>query len=146
MKKLLTLFLILLGNIAFAQDIQKLQTEIEALKNRVAALEQIVASHSDSSTAPVSSTTSEAKRCIAITNAGTQCKRNADPGSDYCWQHKRMYEPIKSSTVNSSSSNTSTQNSISTGTTSSGRTIYTGPRGGKYYINSNGNKTYIKKK
>lgn len=26
----------------------------------------------------------------------------------------------------------------------SGRTIYTGPRGGKYYINSNGNKTYVK--
>lgn len=26
----------------------------------------------------------------------------------------------------------------------SGRTIYTGPRGGQYYINSNGNKVYIK--
>ena len=24
-----------------------------------------------------------------------------------------------------------------------GRTIYEGPRGGRYYINSNGNKTYI---
>jgi hypothetical protein len=24
-----------------------------------------------------------------------------------------------------------------------GRTIYTGPRGGQYYINGNGNKTYI---
>lgn len=28
----------------------------------------------------------------------------------------------------------------------SGKTIYTGSRGGQYYINSNGNKTYIKKK
>lgn len=28
--------------------------------------------------------------------------------------------------------------------TSSGQTIYTGPRGGKYYINKNGKKTYIK--
>jgi hypothetical protein len=27
-----------------------------------------------------------------------------------------------------------------------GRTIYTGPRGGQYYINSNGNKTYIPKR
>lgn len=27
-----------------------------------------------------------------------------------------------------------------------GGTIYTGPRGGQYYINKNGNKTYIKKK
>jgi hypothetical protein len=30
--------------------------------------------------------------------------------------------------------------------TGSGRTIHTGPRGGQYYINSNGNKTYVKKK
>ncbi len=28
---------------------------------------------------------------------------------------------------------------------SSGRTIYTGPRGGRYYINSKGNKVYIKR-
>ena len=27
---------------------------------------------------------------------------------------------------------------------SNGRVIYTGPKGGRYYINSNGNKTYIK--
>jgi len=27
-----------------------------------------------------------------------------------------------------------------------GRTIYTGPRGGQYYINSNGNKTYVPKR
>lgn len=28
----------------------------------------------------------------------------------------------------------------------SGKTIYTGPRGGQYYINSNGNKTYVPKR
>ena len=28
----------------------------------------------------------------------------------------------------------------------SGSTIYTGPRGGQYYINSNGNKTYVLKR
>ena len=27
-----------------------------------------------------------------------------------------------------------------------GHTIYTGPRGGQYYINSNGNKTYVPKR
>ncbi|MFI3268039.1 MAG: hypothetical protein R3Y51_04900 [Rikenellaceae bacterium] len=27
----------------------------------------------------------------------------------------------------------------------SGKTIYTGPNGGQYYINSNGNKTYVPK-
>lgn len=28
-------------------------------------------------------------RCIAITQKGTQCKRNAKSGSYYCWQHGR---------------------------------------------------------
>lgn len=28
-------------------------------------------------------------RCQAKTKAGTQCKRKAKPGSDYCWQHSR---------------------------------------------------------
>ena len=31
------------------------------------------------------------------------------------------------------------------GKTADGKTIYEGPRGGRYYINSNGNKTYITK-
>ena len=34
----------------------------------------------------------------------------------------------------------------SNASTYNGRTIYTGPRGGQYYINKNGKKTYIKKK
>lgn len=36
--------------------------------------------------------------------------------------------------------------SVSGETSSGGRTIYTGPRGGRYYINSKGNKTYIRRK
>jgi len=28
-------------------------------------------------------------RCIAITKKGTQCKRWAEVGSNYCWQHKK---------------------------------------------------------
>lgn len=28
-------------------------------------------------------------RCQAITRAGTQCKRRAQPGSIYCWQHAK---------------------------------------------------------
>ena len=30
----------------------------------------------------------ERKQCKAITQAGTRCTRNAEPGSEYCWQHK----------------------------------------------------------
>jgi hypothetical protein len=28
-------------------------------------------------------------RCTATTKKGTQCKRNSEPGSKYCWQHAR---------------------------------------------------------
>ena len=50
-----------------------------------------------------------------------------------------------------SSTSTSTTNSYSTPSyyspsTSTTRTIQTGPKGGTYYINSNGNKTYVKTK
>lgn len=74
-------------------------------------------------------------QCKAITAAGTQCKRSASEGSDYCWQHQG----------NSGSKSSVKSSGTSTGSsTGSGRTIQTGPRGGKYYINKNGNKTYIK--
>jgi hypothetical protein len=41
------------------------------------------------------------------------------------------------------SSNSTNTTSYSTPSYSSSRTIYTGSRGGQYYINSNGNKTYV---
>jgi colicin import membrane protein len=86
-------------------------------------------------------TTNQSNRCKAITSEGTQCTRNAEPGSKYCWQHKKTYEPASTSNTTSKNfSGSSTNNS----SPSNGRTIYTGPRGGKYYINSNGKKTYVK--
>jgi hypothetical protein len=81
----------------------------------------------------LSSTSTTSSQCIAITKKGTQCSRNAQEGSDFCWQHNKNSSTIKSETKSNNSNPT-------------GRTIYTGPRGGKYYINKNGNKTYIKKK
>lgn len=47
------------------------------------------------------------------------------------------------STYNSNYTSTPTYNYSNT-SSGGGRTIYTGSRGGKYYINSNGNKTYVK--
>jgi hypothetical protein len=32
-----------------------------------------------------------AGQCAATTKKGSQCKRNAQSGSIYCWQHERMY-------------------------------------------------------
>jgi len=97
---------------------------------------------------PVESTISVG-RCQAITQAGTQCKRNAQAGSKYCWQHQSYVGKDANSQNNVSNTSGTTKNSSTTtkssGTPSSGRTIMTGPRGGQYYINKNGNKTYIKK-
>jgi hypothetical protein len=73
--------------------------------------------------------------CLAITQAGTQFSRKADEGSNYCWQHKSTYEPNEQDVSSYPSNN-------SRSSTSSGRTIYTGPRGGKNYINVKGNKVY----
>lgn len=70
-------------------------------------------------------------QCKAITKAGAQCKRTAKEGSDYCWQH----QGYSKTTAKEKSSGYSGD-----------KTILTGPRGGQYYINSKGNKTYIKKK
>jgi methylphosphotriester-DNA--protein-cysteine methyltransferase len=38
---------------------------------------------------PVSAQHQSTTRCIAITQKGTQCKRNAKAASYYCWQHGR---------------------------------------------------------
>jgi colicin import membrane protein len=84
-----------------------------------------------------SNTNNEQKRCQAITAKGSQCSRNVSNGSKYCWQHQTYNE----STTSTKTSSSSDKNNSSK---SSSRTIYTGPRGGKYYINSNGNKTYIR--
>lgn len=62
-------------------------------------------------------------------------------------QENAKSTPVKTEVKeqNSITSNQTKANS-SSGTTSSGRTLITGPRGGTYYINKNGNKTYVKKK
>jgi len=54
--------------------------------------------------------------------------------------------PLKSTIVLEEKNKTTGEKKVATEKkTTSGKTIYTGPRGGKYYINKNGNKTYIKK-
>jgi colicin import membrane protein len=91
----------------------------------------------DNKSATVTST-----RCKATTKAGAQCKRTVDNGSEYCWQHKKDHE---TKTTPSSIISTPKSSGSSGGATGTGKTIITGPRGGKYYINKNGNKTYIKR-
>lgn len=74
-------------------------------------------------------TNSSSVKAISIDEVGSKhpCSR--------CFGNSANSSAEKSTT----SSNSSTKN-----TTPSGRTIYTGPRGGKYYINSSGKKVYVK--
>jgi colicin import membrane protein len=173
MKKLIFLILLFCSFIGFSQSKTEMKTEIESLKKQVETLsnevkaqkydnEQLksfmiskldemsnalktfqsstVIQPSETATEPIPEKTGVISgRCKATTQAGTQCKRNASEGSEYCWQHQG-YGGSKS-TIKSSSSSSGSSSGTSTG---SGRTILTGPRGGKYYINKNGNKTYIK--
>lgn len=60
---------------------------------------------------------------------------------------KKVYVKSEKNTSNGSySSPTYSSPTYSIPSSSSSKTIQTGPRGGKYYINSYGNKTYVKKK
>jgi hypothetical protein len=38
---------------------------------------------------PDKSATDKPRQCAATTTKGTRCKRNASPGSIYCWQHQK---------------------------------------------------------
>ena len=135
------------------QQIIDLKTDVLDCKNENGKLQTELATRNTTKSDPpdVAITTQNnntsqrsSERCQAITAKGTQCTRHAEPGSKYCWQHKKTYEPGSTSTSSSKSTSVSSTNSSSP--SYSGRTIQTGPRGGQYYINSHGNKTYIKKK
>ena len=133
------------AEIQLLKEQNKNQTiEIEALRLKISTFAQSPAvSQPNSNENPLKSvqepanSQNTAKRCIAITAAGAQCSRNAEVGSEYCWQHRKSAESSVPSITNQA--NPTTKSSYQ------GHEIQTGPRGGKYYINSKGNKTYIKK-
>jgi hypothetical protein len=53
------------------------------------------------------------QQCQAITKKGTQCKRNAQAGSIYCWQHTRMYGTGSTESTTTTKSNQTVQSSKS---------------------------------
>ena len=128
------------------EQVQNLSQQIDYLNGRIDQMSQsmdnlqrsIDATRvvTPSTTTPAKSNSSvqdntTPKRCTAITAKGTQCSRNAQSGSEFCWQH-----------VGSSDSKTINKSSQPSGSS----TIHTGPRGGQYRINSSGKKVYIPKK
>ncbi len=93
------------------------------------------------------------QRCQATTKKGTQCKRQAQEGSVYCWQHVRMYEESSQPTKTTTKKETKiinqqkvTKSGTEIGTTATGKTLYQGPRGGVYHYSKSGKKVYHKRK
>lgn len=122
--------------ISLSEEVVKLQQTIDAM---AAEIEQISVQTPDQITKSKPDNQNDPGKCKATTASGSACSRNAQAGSDYCWQHKKTSETKNNASAKSSSSGNS--NSSYSGS----QTIQTGPRGGKYYINSNGKKTYIKR-
>lgn len=122
------------------------ESEIVRLNNKIAQTEQentVLRNQATSQDQTIEKNNlltepNQKQRCKAITQSGSQCSRNAQEGSEYCFQHVKTYDPKSTSTKSSVKSSSGSS-------TGSGRTIYTGPKGGKYYINSSGKKVYVKK-
>ena len=101
-------------------SIDLLNQEIFSLKNKLSILNsKSVSNELNTNIEDKDKSDIEKKRCKAYTLKGTQCSRNAQPNSDYCWQHQSKSNSYKKSSNRKSD-----------------KTIYTGPRGGKYYINT----------
>ena len=64
---------------------EKLESSIDLLQWNLEAPKTVIKQPIHIKTEPKVSK----KRCKAITKKGAQCKRNAEEGSDYCWQHKK---------------------------------------------------------
>lgn len=97
-------------------------------------------------------------QCKGVTKSGHQCKRTTTNANGYCYQHQEQVKP--DAAANQSDKVATNQNKTpdtvagvknntnikATGETYNGHKVQTGPKGGKYYINKNGNKTYLKRK
>ena len=122
---------------------QLLDQEISWLENEIVDLDKTKKSKLTdplpASTAKTPEKTVSDGRCKALTTSGSRCSRIAQKGSEYCWQHIKTYEPDRPEEKDKATG------SVSVSSDSGSYTIYTGPKGGKYYINSSGKKIYIKK-
>ena len=89
------------------------------------------------STASIKGKTSTSVQCSGTTKAGNRCKNKTSNVNGYCNQHANQ---ASGSTNEPATTNPTASPS---GTNTDGQ-IFTGPRGGKYRINANGKKVYLK--
>lgn len=83
-------------------------------------------------------------RLITIEQHDKKTARESTNRSNTTYYKPNTY--TSNSTYNSLSKKNSSTSTNYSPSKSSSKTIQTGPRGGKYYINKNGKKTYVKKK
>lgn len=83
--------------------------------------------------------------CASDTTKMVRIKYTDLKGYKLCTYCEYKAKPVDTTPTPSKSSSYSTSsNSTSTYKNTNNHTIYTGPRGGKYYINSKGKKVYVK--
>jgi hypothetical protein len=125
---------------SMSEEIGMLKSNIDLISNQIIDLKGLIynSTHQKVESEPTLNQDEKKKvektQCKAITKSGTQCKRSAEPGTDFCWQHSEA----------KTTSSTKEKKTITPSSTD--RTIQTGPRGGQYYYNSSGKKVYVKKK
>lgn len=109
--------------------------------------DQVVVDSSKSTTQKTDRLTTSVQ-CNGITQKGLRCKNKTLNASGYCYLHEDQIKTKQGSDskVSSAPKQATTVSKPATSGTYNGKQIHTGPRGGQYYINSNGNKTYIKRK
>jgi hypothetical protein len=83
------------SNEQLVQAVAELRAEVAALKRTVARLEQELAEAkaepaatvATQTAAPAAKATASKTQCAGTTQAGARCKRSAQDGSRFCWQH-----------------------------------------------------------
>lgn len=107
-----------------------LLTQNEDLRKRIETIRKCIIETTSDIPAAVSRDNATTQSCSVVSHTDNSPTSKVASTS----ASTSSYSPRKTSSYSGSSYSSS-----------SGRTIYTGPRGGRYYINSKGNKVYIKR-
>jgi colicin import membrane protein len=139
---MLVLFLILtLQTSLFAQSKKELGEEFKKIQDKLELIQRTIEVNKAQSDERINSLEKEIN--ILRSGSSSNFSSRVNPATS-------IYSDSTETRVNSSNKSHQNQNAtLKEGdglTPKTGATIYTGPRGGQYYINKNGNKTYIKKK
>lgn len=154
-KSTIILFALLISYTGFSQSKKVLKQQIVGLTNQVDSLRSVSKNLSEKNGRANKQVDSLKFKIFEMDLDLKTSKRNLEDCKSR--EERQKSEAIKTqiqakpenNSINSSNPDSpsikSTNQSISTGATGEGQKIYTGPRGGRYYINGSGKKVYIKR-